>query len=309
MTIQPPEVGTPDWGDDLNQVLEALAQGQAPTRVQATVSGATSFTELGTMNDWTVTAPSTINLPTTVEAGRSFLVHIDKYEWVTWGAGIVTVGQPPATGPVWVSLMRAVGGWEVLIPGGGSGSGFPLYDASHALFSPGSGNGASLTAFNDFFGLSLSAAPDHFEEYPFLYANGSVGVVWWNEPKAKWYWGTWTATRQAAVVNLWLPKNSDTGLIAYPASKIPSGGGMQPFIVTNLLGILAPSDFRDSLATAGSVPTAVNTVADLASIGGDSNVPLGVCIFVASAGKPAWKKATNATATAAWVWADGTAVS
>lgn len=95
----------------------------APTFASTAVTSATIT--LKDMNEWTVAAPVQVSLAAT-DTGAQHTVHIKSgFQNITWPNGTEVFGLSSADS-TWVSIVRVVSGWRVLIAsgtGGGVGSG------------------------------------------------------------------------------------------------------------------------------------------------------------------------------------------
>lgn len=272
--------------------------------------------ELGSVNRWAIPSATTLQLPQ-VSEGSTYLVNIDKPQNVTWPSGTVVIGTLTPNVEAWVTLVKEPVGWTVLAPATPAGGGLPVYSATHPLFSPGSGQGSSLAAFNDFFGtnltsLSQTAQSNQRLSYLFKYGTtgtggGAVGRVWFDPIKQKF---KWAQTLFDSAARDFLPVDGSTGQVKLP-SGMATGAALTPAVSVAFLGFIPPSEQRDATVGAESYPTAVNTVADLSNAtlkpsGTNLEIPIGACIFVVALGKPVWKK--NTTGNGTWVDATGAQV-
>lgn len=282
-----------DWADDLRLYVDP------DMRSQTVVTG-TPVT-LGHVNRWAVPNAVTVTLPSNEVTGSTYLVVIDKIQNLTWPGGVIIHGTAPVSGEVVATLVCEGSGWSVFLSGsGGSGSGLPVYSATHALFSPGVGVGASLSAYNDFFDTSHANLSTITGISLFRYggsgagtgAAGSTGALWLDKTSQKFRWSSLEEMIRLSGRGGLLPTDTN-GKITYPLAGQHASAGVSPYINTAFLGFIPPTDYRNATISPASVPTAVNAPADLATWANDSTIPVGVSIFVVSINKPVWKTADS----------------
>ena len=283
--------------------LQASVEEYLPSSVTHTLTTGV-VPSLGTSNKWIVPSPITVALPPS-PPGSTFVVHLDKIQNVTWPVGATIVGKPPKLGAAWVSLIKEAASWTVLISGPAASGGLPTFDPAHPLFSPGNGDGANLSAFNDFFGLNagslIDLTPDQGSppvRYPFLGAAGGYGVatgslyfLWFDDSIQKFVW---------ASLELLESKRAISGFENHAAYGLTNtftgmGNGIQALQPT-ILHVGDTYDRHWTSVTTYSVvlPSLLMSPADLAQFAGVDNgwsflLPSGTMLFIASLNKPVWR--------------------
>lgn len=278
-----------DWADDLRNYID-------PDLREQTVVTGTPVT-LGSVNRWFVPNAATLTL-TPEKEGSTFIVMIDKVQNLTWPAGTVIKGSLPTAGPADITVTSEGNGWTIFAGGGGgSGTGLPIINTAHPLFSPGNGTSNSLAGYNDFFSTAHADRSSITGLALFRYGAlgssgpgaGSVGALWRDKTTDTFRWSSLEEQLRIASRGGGMIPTDSNGKALHPLPGQHSTAGVSPYIQTAFMAYLPGTDYRTITTSPASVPTAVNDPAGLATYAGDSNIPTGVSIFVVSINKPAWK--------------------
>lgn len=142
-----PVRGTHPWDTQLHEAIESRIDGitlDVSHADQALSAANPTVPDLANVNEWTVLGPVQVVLPP-ADPGSQYTVHVKSgFQDITWPNGTTVYGETDQQ-DVWVTLIRGVAGWNVLIPSPAAEPGAAGLDTGWVALASGYNFGGEVT--------------------------------------------------------------------------------------------------------------------------------------------------------------------